>query len=73
MPLTSLRVGINMSDLISRVCYVDMIAPNHERTTCDDYNLYNAAYGDDDNEGLGRCYRCTLLRAAKGIPDDGEY
>ncbi|WP_313328780.1 hypothetical protein [Pseudomonas qingdaonensis] len=44
--------------------YVDAIAPEHDRTSCDDGNLYNAAYGLDDHEGRGRCRRCTLLAAA---------
>ncbi|URD41477.1 hypothetical protein M6G63_18815 [Pseudomonas sp. BYT-5] len=44
--------------------YVDAIAPEHERTSCDDDNLYNAACGPDDHQGHGRCHRCTLLAAA---------
>ncbi len=44
--------------------YVDAIAPEHGRISCNDDNLYNAAYGPDDHEGRGRCYRCTLLAAA---------
>lgn len=44
--------------------YVDAIAPHHSRTSCDDDNLYNAAYSIEDHGGFGRCYRCTLLAAA---------
>lgn len=44
--------------------YINKIAPNHGRTSCDDGNLYNAAYGLDDFDGRGRCYRCTLIAAA---------
>lgn len=43
--------------------YIDKIAPKHTRTSCSDDNLYNAAYGLDDFDGHGRCYRCTLLAA----------
>ena len=43
--------------------YVNKIAPEHSRTSCDDDDLYNAAYGLDDFDGRGRCYRCTLLMA----------
>lgn len=44
--------------------YINKIAPEHGRTSCSDTNLYNAAYGLDDFDGHGRCYRCTLLAAA---------
>ncbi|MGY2277407.1 ead/Ea22-like family protein [Pseudomonas monsensis] len=44
--------------------YVDAIAPTHDRTSCCDDDLYNAAYGVDDHDGHGRCRRCTLLAAA---------
>lgn len=53
-----------MSELIDRLHYVDEIVPEHDRTSCHDVNLYNSAYSVDDYEGRGRCYRCTLLRAA---------
>jgi hypothetical protein len=45
--------------------YVDKIAPEHERTSCTDSDLYNAAYALDDHGGYGRCYRCTLLMAVR--------
>lgn len=44
--------------------YVDAIAPEHERTSCNDNDLHNAAYGMKDHGGHGRCRRCTLLAAA---------
>lgn len=53
-----------MSEDLYGIAYVDSIAPEHDRTSCSDDNLYNAAYGIDDYDGRGRCYRCTLLRAA---------
>lgn len=53
--------------------YVDKIAPVHDRTSCNDENLYNAAYGLDDRGGYGRCHRCTLLAAAKSGPIKFEY
>ena len=49
--------------------YIDRIAPEHERTSCDDNNLINAAYALDDHGGYGRCYRCTLLVAASSGRD----
>ena len=41
--------------------HINAIAPEHDRTSCDDENLYNAAYGPDDRGGYGRCRRCGLL------------
>lgn len=61
-----------MSELIDRLRYVDEIAPEHDRTSCNDINLYNAAYSIDDYEGRGRCYRCTLLRASTTGIDETE-
>ena len=53
--------------------YVNKIAPEHSRTSCDDDDLYNAAYGLDDFDGRGRCYRCTLLMAqAKARIEDAS-
>lgn len=59
-----------MSELMDRLRYVDMLAPEHCRTSCNDNNLNNYADDADDNMGMGRCYRCTLLRVAdKGISE----
>ena len=56
-----------------RSVYVDAIAPEHSRTSCDDNDLYNAAYGADDFDGEGRCRRCTLLAAAYNGVDGTAY
>lgn len=53
-----------MSTKKQRLDYVNHIAPEHDRTSCSDNSLYNAAYNQDDFDGHGRCYRCTLLMAA---------
>lgn len=53
-----------MSDYKSAIDYVNAIAPEHERTSCSDDNLDNAAINIDDHRGHGRCYRCTLLQVA---------
>lgn len=53
--------------------YVDAIAPVHDRTSCSDDNLYNAAFGPDDHHGNGRCRRCTLLAAAHNGRDGIEF
>lgn len=50
--------------------YVDKIAPEHDRTSCSDEILYNAAIDTDDYAGRGRCYRCTLLQVAKHAKED---
>lgn len=43
--------------------YINYIAPEHDRTSCSDEDLYNAAYSPTDFDGYGRCYRCTLISA----------
>lgn len=53
-----------MSKKSHRIAYVDRIAPKHCRKSCSDTGLLNAAIDTDDNDGMGRCYRCTLLLAA---------
>lgn len=51
--------------------YINNIAPEHERTSCTDENIYNAAYGPDDRGGHGRCYRCCLIAAQRSAdPSD---
>lgn len=45
----------------SAIEFINSIAPEHCRTSCDDDELYNAAYGADDHGGYGRCRRCSLL------------
>lgn len=52
--------------------YINKIAPEHERTSCSDDNLYNAAYGLDDRDGHGRCYRCCLLAAQESANPQSE-
>jgi hypothetical protein len=42
--------------------YIDTIAPEHNKTSCNDRNRNNARYSADD---FGGCYRCTLLEAAQ--------
>lgn len=49
--------------------YINMIAPSHDRTSCHDSNLYNAAYDLDDFDGFGRCHRCTLLHVLIGTDE----
>ena len=38
---------------------VNIIRPEHDRTSCDDKNLNNGFYS---NSGFTRCARCTLLQ-----------
>lgn len=77
------RVGItatielreaNASDEeLSVSAYIDSIAPEHDRTSCGDFDLYNAAYGPDDHDGKGRCYRCTLIAAMRSSQPDHHF
>lgn len=48
--------------------YVNEIAPEHDRLNCSDRCLTNAAVDEYDAMGMGRCYRCTLLKAAAPAP-----
>lgn len=43
---------------------INIIAPNHCRTSCSDEDLNNAFYLDDDlqEQYRSRCTRCSLLR-----------
>lgn len=52
--------------------YINHIAPKHDRTSCSDDNLYNAAYAPDDFDGYGRCHRCTLIAAHRNSNDVWE-
>lgn len=56
----------------SAVEHINKIAPDHDRTSCDDENLYNAAYGPDDHGGYGRCRRCGLLDIVRRTIADEE-
>lgn len=37
---------------------IDIISPNHDRTSCNDKDLNNGFYS---NDSFTRCMRCTLL------------
>ncbi len=51
--------------------YINLIAPEHERTSCTDDDIYNAAYSLEDHDGRGRCYRCCLIAAQRSAdPND---
>ena len=47
--------------------FINLIAPTHGRTTCDDNNINNGFYSRN-KKGYGRCYRCNLLCIEKGKP-----
>lgn len=49
--------------------YINKIAPEHERTSCTDENIYNSAYGVEDHYGHGRCYRCCLIAAQRSADE----
>lgn len=45
---------------------INIISPEHSRTSCSDKELYNGLYS---NEHSTRCARCTLLEIIKkGLP-----
>ena len=43
--------------------FIDIIAPEHGRSSCSDDNLSNSFYFDEENkeQGRSRCIRCSLL------------
>lgn len=40
--------------------YINQVAPDHCKSSCDDQHINNGRYAADD---FGGCYRCTLLEA----------
>lgn len=50
---------------MSKMDYINKVAPSHDKTSCSDENpSSNARYKSDD---FGGCYRCTLLTAADTV------
>lgn len=49
--------------------YINMVAPQHCKTSCDDHSAANARYSESD---FGGCYRCTLISAARSDVDEEE-
>lgn len=47
---------------MSAMGFINIIAPEHCRTSCDDENIYNGLYS---SSGHTRCIRCTLLQILK--------
>lgn len=45
------------------IAYIDMLEPDHMRTSCESIASYNAAF-QLDNRGpiYNKCNRCTLIR-----------
>jgi hypothetical protein len=54
--------GNNRSKRMSALELINIIQPEHTRTSCDDDNLYN---GFNSSEKHTRCLRCTLLQVLK--------
>jgi exonuclease I len=52
--------------------YIDLICPEHSRTSCSDENIFNGFYLEDDGETISqkyypRCTRCALLELENGM------
>ena len=56
---------------------INIICPEHFRTSCNDEDLSNAFYVQDDKTmGRSRCSRCSLLKIAKQeeeLPIDFDF
>lgn len=46
---------------------IDLIAPTHDRTSCNDTQLGNGFYSHTA-DGHPRCSRCALLELEAGLP-----
>ena len=50
--------------------FIDIICPNHDRTSCSDDNIANGFYANDDmtisSVRRPRCARCALLEIENG-------
>jgi len=50
--------------------FIDIICPEHSRTSCSDDNIFNGFYVDEDSdiieEHYPRCRRCALLEIENG-------
>ena len=55
--------------------FIDIIAPEHGRTSCHDGHLDNSFYFDEDKETQerSRCVRCSLLKILELNGDLPEY
>ena len=44
--------------------FINIIAPEHGRTSCSDEDINNSFYFDEDKkeQGRSRCIRCSLLK-----------
>lgn len=45
--------------------FLDLIAPNHDRTSCSDKDVCNGYYTRNGETWHGRCRRCMLLETLK--------
>lgn len=45
------------------IAYIDQLAPEHTRTSCEEGHSYNAAFAFDGRT-YNKCERCTLIRVA---------
>lgn len=56
---------------------IEVLAPEHTRTSCTDRTLANGFYSAEWGSGRGyRCIRCALLEVAQrnqSIPDEVEF
>ncbi len=52
--------------------FIDIVRPEHDRTSCSDKYTGNGFGSKNGNTWHGRCVRCMCLEIAKGneIPED---
>ncbi len=59
--------------------FINLIRPDHDRTSCSDEDISNGFYTRDGEKWHGRCTRCLYLEIINGdnlpkdfIPEDCE-
>lgn len=48
--------------------FLNIIAPNHDRTSCNDNQLHNGFRSRNGESWHGRCKRCMYLEILRGEP-----
>lgn len=53
--------------MLTVIEFINIIRPEHDRTSCDDNFLNNGFFSKNGTTWYGRCTRCMYLQIANGI------
>lgn len=61
-----------LNEQMTALEFIDLINPEHGRTSCSDEDINNGFYTRNGETWHGRCRRCLMLEIANGrsIPED---